>query len=492
LWCQKKTEPYKNVKIDNFTTSWQDGLGLCALIHRHRPDLINYDELTKDNALANLNLAFDVAETHLNVPKILDAVDIVDTPKPDERSIMTYIAQLYNVFSSMDQVEVAGKKVGQFLNFISQIQSMTNDYEKRVRALHHEIDTKSNEFSHAHDVHSYPEVKASLHAFRDYRKTKRRHLGQEKDDLAILYSSIQNKLRNQKFPAYTPPQGLYPKDTEHHIKSLSEVETKRRRQLNANMNAIKAKLEKDFADLANAFYDKVQGIKHQSLEDTGSDLEASLKKQNGLLAHAKALPSEIAPIAKAEKLCDEAHIESNEFTDHTVDDLEFEIDAVEKIINREIASISGQIAASSSSQHGISAEQMKDYKETFNHFDVDGDNKLNRLEFKSCLSALGLIGIDFEGGDAKFERIFQDVAQGHPDISFDSFVEYQTRLQGSGMDKDKIKEAFNTLAGGKPTLTVNECTAAGLQKEEIEFITLNLPQSGGGYDYQAFLNKQFQ
>jgi len=490
LWCQKKCEPYKNTKIENFTTSWQDGLGLCALIHRHRPDLISYDQLTKDNALQNLNLAFDVAETHLNVPKILDAADIVDTPKPDERSIMTYIAQLYNVFSSMDQVEVAGRKVANFLNFISQIQSMSNDYEKRVRALHAQVDEKSSLFSNASDVDTYPEVKAAIVDFRNYRKTGRRQMVAEKDDLAALFTSIQTKLRIQKLPAYVPPQGLFPEDTESHLNNLSAVETARRRQLNANMTAIKTRLEKTFADLANALYDKIQAVKHDSLADFGSDLQAALDKQNHLLASLKGMSDEKNPVANAEALCEEANIESNNYTDHTTDDLEFEMSALEKLINRNIASLQGQIAAASGS--GISAEQMKEYKETFTHFDVDGDQKLNRLEFKSCLTTLGLIGIDFEGGDAKFEHIFQDVSHGASDIVFDSFVEYMNRLAGASMDQNQIAQSFNTLAGGRPTLTVNDCTAAGLQKEEIEFITLNLPQSGNGYDYNAYLKQKFQ
>lgn len=55
-----------------FLFSFKDGLAFCALIHRHRPELIDYHKLSKDNPLQNLNTAFDVAEKYLDIPRMLD------------------------------------------------------------------------------------------------------------------------------------------------------------------------------------------------------------------------------------------------------------------------------------------------------------------------------------------------------------------------------------------------------------------------------------
>ena len=67
---------------------WPSGLGFNALIHSHRPDLINFNKLDKNGNLSN---AFDIAKKHLGIPKLLDVED-VDVSKPDEKSVITYVA----------------------------------------------------------------------------------------------------------------------------------------------------------------------------------------------------------------------------------------------------------------------------------------------------------------------------------------------------------------------------------------------------------------
>lgn len=105
LWCQRKTSPYKNVNVQNFHNSWKDGLAFCALIHRHRPDLIDYNALSREDAVSNLNLAFDIAEKHLNIPKMLDA-----------EGKLNFFTHFLNLIQSSSWVDIQYKSISILLS----------------------------------------------------------------------------------------------------------------------------------------------------------------------------------------------------------------------------------------------------------------------------------------------------------------------------------------------------------------------------------------
>ena len=57
-----KTPLFQNVQLDNFSTSWNNGLAFCALIHHFRPDAFDYNSLRPENRRKNFELAFTKAE----------------------------------------------------------------------------------------------------------------------------------------------------------------------------------------------------------------------------------------------------------------------------------------------------------------------------------------------------------------------------------------------------------------------------------------------
>ncbi|GFR20379.1 plectin [Trichonephila clavata] len=96
-WAQRTTERYPGVRITDFTSSWRDGLAFNAILHRNRPDILDFKSLRSRKAKENLELAFSLAEKEFGITRLLDPED-VDTPEPDEKSLITYISSLYDVF----------------------------------------------------------------------------------------------------------------------------------------------------------------------------------------------------------------------------------------------------------------------------------------------------------------------------------------------------------------------------------------------------------
>ena len=54
LWLKNKTAGYNNVTIENFTKSFHSGLVFCALIHKMRPKLFEFNSLDPNNKTQNL------------------------------------------------------------------------------------------------------------------------------------------------------------------------------------------------------------------------------------------------------------------------------------------------------------------------------------------------------------------------------------------------------------------------------------------------------
>ena len=71
-WAQKTTHRYPGVKVDDFTKSWRDGLAFSAIIHRNRPDLVEWKKLDRKAVRERIDLAFHVMEREYGVTRLLD------------------------------------------------------------------------------------------------------------------------------------------------------------------------------------------------------------------------------------------------------------------------------------------------------------------------------------------------------------------------------------------------------------------------------------
>ncbi|XP_016520695.1 protein-methionine sulfoxide oxidase mical3a-like isoform X11 [Poecilia formosa] len=96
-WCQQQTHGYRGVAVCDLTTSWKSGLALCALIHRCRPDLIDYDSLDESSVEENIHLAFDVAEQEFGISPLMTVEEMSSVGEPDSLSMVMYLSQFYQL-----------------------------------------------------------------------------------------------------------------------------------------------------------------------------------------------------------------------------------------------------------------------------------------------------------------------------------------------------------------------------------------------------------
>uniref|UniRef100_A0A3Q0RWE8 Spectrin beta, non-erythrocytic 2 n=1 Tax=Amphilophus citrinellus TaxID=61819 RepID=A0A3Q0RWE8_AMPCI len=232
LWCQMKTAgesffvEYPNVNIHNFTTSWRDGLAFNAIVHKHRPDLIEFDNLKRSNAHYNLQNAFNVAEKELGLTKLLDPED-VNVDQPDEKSIITYVATYYHYFSKMKALAVEGKRIGKVLDYAIEADQLIEKYETLASELLQWIEQTIVTLNDRQLANSLSAVQNQLQAFNSYRTVEKPPKFTEKGNLEVLLFTIQSKMRANNQKVYMPREGKLISDINKAWERLEKAEHER-------------------------------------------------------------------------------------------------------------------------------------------------------------------------------------------------------------------------------------------------------------------------
>ncbi|KAJ7344120.1 hypothetical protein JRQ81_000070 [Phrynocephalus forsythii] len=226
LWCQMKTAGYPHVNVTNFTSSWKDGLAFNALIHKHRPDLIDFEKLKHSNARHNLEHAFCVAERQLGITQLLDPEDVF-TENPDEKSIITYVVAFYHYFSKMKVLAVEGKRVGKVMDHAMETEKMINKYSGLASDLLMWIEHTIASLNSRKFANSLAGVQQELQAFSTYRTVEKPPKFQEKGNLEVLLFTIQSRMRANNQKVYTPHEGKLVSDINRAWEKLEKAEHER-------------------------------------------------------------------------------------------------------------------------------------------------------------------------------------------------------------------------------------------------------------------------
>ncbi|TPP60271.1 Spectrin beta chain [Fasciola gigantica] len=287
LWCQMKTAGYHNVNVRNFTTSWRDGLAFNALIHKHRPDLIDYASLSKAEPMKNLSNAFNVAEEKLHLIPLLEPSDVC-VEQPDEKSIITYVVTYYHYFNKMKADTVHSKRIGKVVNQSIETDNLITQYETLTTDLLEWIEKTIELLNNRTFANSLSGVQHQLAGFNTYRTIEKPPKFQEKGSLEVLLFTIRSKLRANDQTLYHPREGKQIADINRAWEQLERAEHARELALRDELIR-QEKLEQ----LASRF-DRKAGLRETWLTDNqrlvaqdnfGQDLaavEAATKKHEAI------------------------------------------------------------------------------------------------------------------------------------------------------------------------------------------------------------------
>ena len=179
-----------------------------------------------------MQLAFGIASKEIGIPELLDVEDVCDVAKPDERSLMTYIAYWFHAFSQMERVENAGRRVEKFVSNMQGAWDMQNSFERRMRELLRQITSQQQYWTESTFEGTYVDAKRQASEFSTYRRTKKRDWVAEKSDLVGLLGNIKTKLNTYRLRPYEPPSELSLEALDNAWAQLMTAERKRSKIIN--------------------------------------------------------------------------------------------------------------------------------------------------------------------------------------------------------------------------------------------------------------------
>ena len=98
---------FLHASIQDFTSSWADGLAFCALIHNFFPNAFDFRSLktaSPQDRKRNFELAFTTGEKFAGVPDFLTAEDMsgmVEERRVDPKMVFSYVQEVYRMCNEL-------------------------------------------------------------------------------------------------------------------------------------------------------------------------------------------------------------------------------------------------------------------------------------------------------------------------------------------------------------------------------------------------------
>lgn len=139
LWVKKTTEGYDGVNVESYRHSFRNGNTFLALVDAYleNPEIFDYSKFDRSDPQSNLSKAFELAETHLGIPKLLDPEE-TSSGEVDERSLVLYISLYFHAFVARQQQKAIEEEKSRLEHDLSGLKGSLQERAKMAEELNRE------------------------------------------------------------------------------------------------------------------------------------------------------------------------------------------------------------------------------------------------------------------------------------------------------------------------------------------------------------------
>jgi len=235
MWVKNKCMDYPQITVtDQFKSTFKNGLALCALIHKHRPMLIeNMHSLTAENPEVNFRIAVEAAQRYFGLERYIEPEDI---PKLDEKSMFIYVSEFYYGIAEQRKLDAAARRISKLISKTIENDALKADFNAKAKEFKTRVADVQVTLSDVMIDDTLAGAQKRIDEFYVYKLEKKSDILRLQLELERLFTNIQTRLTQMKRPPFRPFEGLTLNDINNTVKQLEQSELERNVKLHAELN----------------------------------------------------------------------------------------------------------------------------------------------------------------------------------------------------------------------------------------------------------------
>lgn len=233
-WVQHQLIDYEQLQVNDMTNSFDNGMVLCALVHKFLPQLIPFDELDAKNSEENLRLAFEGAEQLFGLEQYITPNEL---QKMDDKCMVVYVSDYYHGLKKVRKILAAVRRINKLIKYTSQNDQLRDEYaENSAKLVDQMVELQAKMDDHVID-NTFDGAKQRKEDFYYYKtKTKGSTVDSAYLQLESLYGKLSFRLKQHNRDPFFPEAGTELDELQAIIKELEHMEDKKKVALHKELS----------------------------------------------------------------------------------------------------------------------------------------------------------------------------------------------------------------------------------------------------------------